>query len=457
MRRIALYAAVMSVAVCFVGCGTAPQKDRVPDYTEVPPASPEAKAAVVPEKGKEAPPSVEVSDPAVAKPADAPAKAEGPGPLKVYILVGQSNMQGHAHVRTLDHIGMAPETAPMLKEMRNADGTPRVCEDVWISSIGCGGSDEEEKHGRLSVGYGAARRGPKIGPELTFGIYMRKAVKEPILIIKTAWGGKSLHTDFRPPSAGPYRLNEWQRQQYSKKGTDLEKWEADKAKATGRYYRLMVAHVKKVLGDIRRVYPGYDPERGYELAGLVWFQGWNDMGDSHTYPNRGAPGSYDKYTEVLAAFIRDVRRDLSAPEMPFVIGVMGNSGPVSQWPPEQKRYTSIHGEFRRAQARAAELPEFKGNVVAVLTERLFDMQLVELWSKNNRVKAFEGKLRRDKSLSREEQRARVEKYRLEVFTPEELEIYRVGTSNFEFHYLGSGKVMARIGRAFAEALAGMGR
>ena len=136
-------------------------------------------------------------------------------PLKVYILVGQSNMQGHAHVSTFDHIGMDERTAPILKEMRNADGTPRICDNVWISSIGNGGT-EEEYHGKLTAGYGAVGRGQKIGPEFTFGIYMQKQVNEPILIIKTAWGGKSLHTDFRPPSAGPYEFNESQLERFKK-------------------------------------------------------------------------------------------------------------------------------------------------------------------------------------------------------------------------------------------------
>ena len=73
----------------------------------------------------------------------------------------------------------------------------------------------------------------------------------------------------------------------------------DKAKATGRYYRLMIDHVKKVLADPKRVVPDYNAKAGYEIAGFVWFQGWNDMVDSGTYPNRGAPGGYDKYSEVL--------------------------------------------------------------------------------------------------------------------------------------------------------------
>ena len=103
-------------------------------------------------------------------------------PLKVYILAGQSNMQGHAHIRTFDHIGMDPRTAPLLEAMRGENGTPRVCDNVWISSLG---SAAEVKQGKLTAGYGAAGRGLKIGPELTFGIYMQKRVDQPILIIKT--------------------------------------------------------------------------------------------------------------------------------------------------------------------------------------------------------------------------------------------------------------------------------
>ncbi|MBT3841677.1 MAG: hypothetical protein HOF61_05780, partial [Verrucomicrobia bacterium] len=58
-----------------------------------------------------------------------------PKPLKIYLLVGQSNMQGHAAERTLEHLGMDPKTAPLLKAIRNADGTAKFQKDVWISSI----------------------------------------------------------------------------------------------------------------------------------------------------------------------------------------------------------------------------------------------------------------------------------------------------------------------------------
>jgi alpha-galactosidase len=376
-------------------------------------------------------------------------------PLKVFILAGQSNMQGHAHVRTFNVIGMDPKTAPILKEMQDADGTHRVCEQVWISSIGCA---EEEQLGKLTTGFGAKASGPKIGPEFTFGIYTHKLLDEPILIIKTAWGGKSIHTDFRPPSAGPYEFNEAQLEGFKKQGKDIEAIRAAKAEATGRYYRLMIDHVKKVLADIKRVYPDYNPEQGHELAGFVWFQGWNDMVDGGTYHKRGQPGSYDKYSEVLANFIRDVRKDLSAPKMPFVIGVMGAGGPVDKYYPEQQRYSGIHQTFRDAMAAPAALPEFKGNVAAVLTENYWDMEVVALRQREKKIKEKRDEINNQMKagkLSREDGNAAIDKLYAETFTPRELVILRESTSNFDFHYMGSAKIMAQIGKAFAEAMAEM--
>lgn len=389
---------------------------------------------------------------ALAGAADAPAAKKR---VKVFILAGQSNMQGHAHVRTFDTMALDPKTAPILKEMRNADGTPRVCEQVWISSIG---SADEEQVGKLTTGFGAKQNGPKIGPEFTFGIYMEKILGEPMVIIKTAWGGKSLNTDFRPPSAGPYEFNETQLAGFKKQGKDLAQMKAEKAKVTGQSYRLMIDHVKKVLADLKRIYPDYDPQQGYELAGFVWLQGWNDMVDGSTYPNRDKPGGYDLYSQLLAQFIRDVRKDLAAPKLPFVIGVMGVGGPVDKYPPDQQRYKAIHQNFRLAMAAPAALPEFQGNVVNVLTEQYWDMEVSALRERektikpkvdeiNNQVKAG--------TLTKEAGKAATEKLYTETFTPRELRILRESVSNFDFHYLGSAKIMAQIGKGFAEAMAGL--
>ena len=375
-------------------------------------------------------------------------------PLKIYLLVGQSNMQGHAAERTLAHLGMDPKTVPLLKAIQNADGSAKVHDQVWISSID---TSEESgvKEGKLTVGYGAGGREPKIGPELTFGITMQKHVGEPILIIKTSWGGKSLNTDFRSPSAGPYQFNQGQIENFKKRGQDLAEERKKRAERTGVYYRLMLEHIRKVLGDIKRVYPAYNAKAGYELAGMVWFQGWNDMVDGGTYPMRGQPGSYDAYSKNLAHFIRDVRKDLKAPKLPFVIGVMGAGGPIAKYSPEQMRYAGIHGEFRKAMAAPAKLPEFKGNVTAAFTENFWDNQLSELVDRRGKINAKRRELAKDQSLNRAQRDQTIAEFTAKLFTKKEQAILEVGVSNAAYHYLGSAKILTQIGQAFANALAEM--
>ncbi len=300
-------------------------------------------------------------------------------PLKVYILAGQSNMEGHARIETFDYVGDDPATAPMLKDMRGPDGKPRVCENVWISYF-TGWETFGEGHGKLTAGYGArsnpAENGGKIGPEFTFGITMEKEYDGPILIIKTAWGGKSLNTDFRPPSAGPYKLNSFQQKHYAERGLDINKWKREKAEKTGVYYRLMMDHVKKVLADPKGVCPEYDPKQGYELAGFVWFQGWNDMCDGDTYPNSNKPGGFAEYSRLMAHFIRDVRKDLAAPKMPFVIGVIGVDG---------DKATGAIANLRPAMAAPTRMPEFKGNVAAVETAPFWDYEMESLMTKKQKA------------------------------------------------------------------------
>ncbi|QDV66843.1 hypothetical protein Poly24_05310 [Rosistilla carotiformis] len=381
----------------------------------------------------------------------APAAEPAGKPLKVFILAGQSNMQGHAKVSTFDAMRLNPATAPLLKQMRNPDGSPRVCEKVWITSIG---SADAEQTGRLTVGYGAAARGPKIGPEFTFGITMESLIDQPILIIKTAWGGKSLHTDFRPPNAGPYEFNETQLKQFQRQGKDIVQIKADKTKATGHYYRLMIDHVEKVLADIGRVYPDYDAKQGFELAGFVWFQGWNDMVDGGVYPSRDQPGGYDQYSKLLTQFIHDVRNDLASPKLPFVIGVMGVGGPTDHYGPEQQRYTAVHQNFRDAMAAPAGLLEFKGNVSAVLTEDYWDREVVRLQEREKIIKPRLDEIAKSikaGTTQRDEGQVAINNLYAANFDERELEILQQSTSNAAYHYLGSAGIMAQIGKGFAEA------
>ena len=380
-------------------------------------------------------------------------------PLKVFILAGQSNMEGHAKVETFDYIGDDPATAPLLKQMRGADGKPAVCDHVWISYLTgrYDGSANGEGTGKLTAGFGARGSNPtedggKIGPEFTFGLAMDAALKEPVLIIKTAWGGRSLNTEFRPPSAGPYEFSEAQLAQMQKQGKDIAAVKAEKEKETGRFYRYMVEHVKKVLADPKRVCPAYDSAAGYEIAGFVWLQGFNDLVDGNTYPT-GADGKtrdYTKYGVWLADFIRDVRKDLSAPKMPFVIGVNGVGGLKAE---------GSTVAFRKAMAAPSLLPEFKGNVAAVETAPFWADELAAIDEKRGKIKAMAATLKnkgkngpnKDGTMTDAEQKEYLTKYEAEVISPEEATKWKRGASNAGYHYLGCAKTFALMGKAFAEA------
>ena len=96
-----------------------------------------------------------------------------------------------------------------------------------------------------------------------------------------------------------------------------------------------------------------------ELAGFVWFQGWNDQ-----------YGGQDEYASNLKHFIKDMRKDLGAPNLPFVIVAMGQNGST----PAAGAMLTI----REAQMSMNDVPEFKGNVKAFRTDLLVDKEAERL-------------------------------------------------------------------------------
>ena len=373
--------------------------------------------------------------------------AQGTGKLRIYILAGQSNMEGHARIETFDYVGDDPATAPLLARMRGPDGRPRVCDGAWISLFT--GLDDRmgETFGPLTAGFGS-RRDPsrsdeKIGPEFTFGITMDESHEAPVLLIKTAWGGKSLFYDFRPPSAGPYPRS-------ARDIAEDRRKEAD----SGRFYRLMLEHVRRVLADPGRVCPAYDPKQGFELGGFVWFQGFNDLVDRDAYPEKaGAPAGerFAPYGDLLAALIRDLRKDLEAPRLPVVIGVLGVDGPGAK--------PDVLG-FRRAMAAPAALPEFRGTVTAVETAPFWSEELAAIDRKHEKVRSFAAQLRKkdpepddpDGRKTEARRREEIARFEAELISPAEAELWRRGASNGGYHYLGCARTFAQIGEAFARAL-----
>ncbi|MBI1324884.1 sialate O-acetylesterase [bacterium] len=248
---------------------------------------------------------------------------ESAGPIKVFILAGQSNMEGHGFIPadpkrnggkgSLEFLVKDPATAGRYAHLVGKDGKWVVRDDVWIHYL--------DRKGKLTAGFGVKE--DRIGPELGFGTVMGDAIEEPVLLIKLAWGGKSLAQDFRPPSSGG---------------------------ETGPYYKEVVERTLAVLKDLKMQFPELG-DRGYELAGFGWHQGWND---------RINQAFNDEYEKNMANFIRDIRNDLGVPNLPFVIAETGMSGPEEKHP----RALSL----MKAQAAVAQYPEFQGNVAFVSTK-----------------------------------------------------------------------------------------
>lgn len=371
-------------------------------------------------------------------------------PLKIFILAGQSNMVGHArahtiatlyasdnprdkellqlvidkdsglsretleeqlaHARNLDELtggisnekikamSEGPEKTELearVKKLKDAHEAYKervtssciVSDRVYINSI----ADGNKKSGNLGVGYGGD--GKKIGPEYAFGLSMAKKIDGPILLIKTSWGGKSLNYNFRPPSAGAYELNE--KEKSGDKAEEIKK-------NAGLNYRMMNEAIHQVLDNLKDNHPAYDAKNGYEIAGFVWFQGFNDQ---------FSPEFRDNYKDNMIAFIKDVRKEYKVPQMPFVIGVLGTGVTAEK---------VAENQVSVGQREAAKAPEFNNNVVAVESYTEYSTFSNKIFQKG---------------------------------WPEHYHEWDTVGSDRPYHYLGSGAFFVRLGDSFARSMA----
>ena len=316
------------------------------------------------------------------------------GPVRVFILAGQSNMQGHAALRTLEYLIYNKETAAEYEHWKDRYGFWVERKDVWIWTT------DGQRSGNLKPGYGASEK--VLGPELGFGEVVGEQMKEQVLLIKTCWGGRSVKKDFLPPSAEMPSDEVLNEQLENAKKRKPEITLTDIKARYGKAYRDTIAHVNDVLGNLKKHFPKYDEKRGYELAGFVFFQGWNDMVDGEQRKEK-----YATYTKRLAKLIKDVRKDLKSPKLPVVIGELGANG--------------VRGDFQKAQAAVAELPGFKGNVAFAKTCEFWEPDVAEMVKKG----VWKG--------------------------PDWVKFYNVGSER-GYHYLGSARIYCKMGKAFANEM-----
>ena len=115
--------------------------------------------------------------------------------------------------------------------------------DVWVYG------NENAGTGNWTVGNGVSRS--TNGPEYGFGFGIGDASPSQVLLAKFAHGGTALASDWRPPSSGG---------------------------AVGPLFNASVAWWQQLLtpANLTALFPAYDASKGFEIAGFVWVQGWQD-------------------------------------------------------------------------------------------------------------------------------------------------------------------------------------
>ncbi|MEM6505119.1 MAG: sialate O-acetylesterase [Planctomycetota bacterium] len=363
-------------------------------------------------------------------------------PVKVFILSGQSNMEGKASATTLEAVLNNPEhehrgTIRHLKQ----DGKWVKRDDVFVTYLDRKATELSPAHGPLSVGFGSLKKSkdengkwynvPGVGPELGIGWVLGEHFDEPVLLIKAAWGGRAVKHTFRPPSAMPSDAEFEAMLSDAKKKNPDATLEAIRSKY-GEDYRKVLTEVARVLDDLDQYVPGYTAEQGYELAGFIWFQGWNDM----------VGGGNPDYTDQLAHFIRDMRRDLGAASMPFVIGEMGCQGVNAG---------GGYALFREQQHAVAEIEAFKGNVAVAETAAYWPTHL----DTSKEYRAFGKELRANNAKALDDPtRVDPDEFVRVNWTEKHAAImpYR---SDRPFHYMGSGLCYYRMGASMGRAMVGL--
>ncbi len=233
------------------------------------------------------------------------------------------------------------------------NGSWKVRDDVYYKGVVTATADRW-----LAPGCGAGAN--NIGPELGFGHVLGDFHDEPVLLLKTSQGNRSLGWDFLPPGSERYTQDGKVYAGYKDspavwdEGTEPQpiEWYA------GKQYDDCVTAAKQVLAEFDQRFPFW-AGRGYEIAGFVWWQGHKDQGNEvHA----------QRYEQNLVRLIASLRADFEAPKAPFVIATIGFDG----WDMTGNALTVANAQLAVSGERGSHL-EFAGNVKTVETRDFWRM------------------------------------------------------------------------------------
>ena len=267
-------------------------------------------------------------------------------PVKVFILLGQSNMLGFGRVDPEDKNGT-------LKYLVKEGKYPHLVGDQgnWTERKDVRHVQVMHRRGQMATlrNEWLTAKGRHIGVELQFGHIMGHLLDEPVLVLKSCIGNRSLGWDLLPPGSKQFEFEGKIYAGYKESPLSWDKGTEPKPIGwyAGKQYDDDIGNAKKVLANIGEYYPG---AKSYEVAGFVFWQGHKDQNAAHA----------SRYEQNLVHFIKTLRRDFDAPKAKFVLATIAFGGDK----------LSGHG-LTVANAQLAvsgekgKYPEFKDNVKTI--------------------------------------------------------------------------------------------
>lgn len=295
-------------------------------------------------------------------------------PVKVFLIMGQSNAVGLGSVigdkpGTLENAVKTEKLYPFLVDDAGAWVERKDVRNVQVM-VGKDGGMSLLHNEWMTV------KGKTMGVEYGVGHQLGNAIDEPVMVLKSCIGNRSLGWDLLPPGSRRF-LTEITDKSGNKTAKVVagykdkpDMWDADSTKGlateppkdwldrngkpidwyAGKQWDNDIANAKKVLSELGTYYP---EAKKYEVAGIFWWQGEKDAGNA---------AHAERYEQNLVNLIKALRKEFDAPNAKFVMGTIGevtkgaagNSG-------------KILDAMMAVDGKSGKYPEFKGNVATVYT------------------------------------------------------------------------------------------
>ena len=253
-------------------------------------------------------------------------------PVQVFIIMGQSNTLEFGKVKgdkegTLEHAVQKENLYPFMVNDTGSWTKRMDVRNLHVMGSGGPGKTSVKRNDWLTVS------GSKIGIETGIGHQLGNALDEPVLILKSSIGNRSLGWDLLPPGSPRHEVVTTDKKT-GKKVTLVTPAHNDEVRHAswtkgevpappkhtwhaGIQYLGDVARAKDVLKNLGKYYPGATK---FEVVGFLWWQG-----DKDRY-NAAHSAVYGKNLNHL---FKALCKEFNAPKAKMVVATLGQTNKES--------------------------------------------------------------------------------------------------------------------------------